>query len=104
MLHFLDVVGSVKGLPPLFVVRGNHEGNDALFEKIIGPLNFVIDSQRLGLRLVAVDNSQYSLNEKEHAFLSKNIDQKRKNQFVSMHIPPKSERCRWSGAGSGFDG
>ena len=59
--HFLDVVKSVKGLPPLFVVRGNHEANAALFERMIGPLNFVIDSQRLGLRLVAVDNSNYVL-------------------------------------------
>jgi len=90
--HFLDVVKSVKGLPPLFVVRGNHETNTALFEKMIGPLNFVIDSQRLGLRLVAVDNSNYVLGERELAFLSKNLDQKRQNQIVSMHIPPRTDR------------
>jgi 3',5'-cyclic-AMP phosphodiesterase len=92
LAHFLDVVKSVKGLPPLFVVRGNHEGNAALFEKMIGPLNFVIDSQRLGLRLVAVDNSNYVLSERELAFLARNLDQKRQNQFVAMHIPPKTER------------
>ncbi len=90
--HFLDVVQSVKGLPPLFVVRGNHEANSALYEKAIGPLNFVIDSQRLGLRLVAVDNSGYVLGEKELTFLSQNLDQRRQNQIVSMHIPPKTER------------
>jgi Icc-related predicted phosphoesterase len=90
--HFLEVVTSVKGLPPLFIVRGNHEMNAALFEKMIGPLNFVIDSQRLGFRLVAVDNSQYVINEREFSFLSKNLDRKRKNQIVSMHIPPKTER------------
>ena len=90
--HFLDVVRSVKGLPPLFIVRGNHEGNPVLFEKCIGPLNFVIDSQRLGLRLVAVDNAGYVLGERELSFLSKNLDQKRQTQIVSMHIPPKTER------------
>ena len=90
--QFLEVVKSVKDLPPLFVVRGNHEMNPALFEKMIGPRNFVIDSQRLGLRLVAVDNSSYALSGNELSFLSKNLDQKRQNQFVAMHIPPKTER------------
>lgn len=90
--HFLDVVRSVKGLPPLFVVRGNHEANAALFEKMIGPLNFVIDSQRLGLRLVAVDNADYVLSERGLTFLSQNLDQKRQNQFISMHIPPRTKR------------
>ena len=92
MLQFLEVVKSVKNLPPLFVVRGNHEMNSALFEKMIGPRNFVIDSQRLGLHLVAVDNSSYALSSNELSFLSKNLDQKRLNQFVAMHIPPKTER------------
>ena len=90
--RFLDVVRSVKGLPPLFVVRGNHEANAALFEMTIGPLDFVIDSQRLGLRLVAVDNSNYMLSERELTFLSKNLNQKRQNQIVSMHVPPRTER------------
>jgi 3',5'-cyclic-AMP phosphodiesterase len=92
LYHFLEVVKSVKGLPPLFVVRGNHETNAALYEKMIGPLNFIIDSQRLGLRLVAVDNSNYVLSERELEFLSKNLDQKRQNQIVSMHIPPRTDR------------
>jgi 3',5'-cyclic-AMP phosphodiesterase len=92
LYHFLEVVKSVKGLPPLFVVRGNHEANAALYEKMIGPLNFIIDSQRLGLRLVAVDNSSYVLGERELAFLSKSLDQKRQTQLVAMHIPPRTDR------------
>jgi 3',5'-cyclic-AMP phosphodiesterase len=90
--HFLDVVKSVQGLPPLFVVRGNHEMNASLFEKMIGPLDFAIDSRRLGLRLVAVDNSNYVVSKEGFAFLAGNLDQKRRNQFVSMHIPPRTER------------
>jgi Icc-related predicted phosphoesterase len=59
---------------------------------MIGPLNFVIDSQRLGLRLVAVDNSNYAVGESELTFLSRNLDRRRPNQIVSMHIPPKTDR------------
>jgi hypothetical protein len=90
--HFLELVKSVKELPPLFVVRGNHESNAPLFEKTIGPLNFVLDSQRLGLRLVAVDNAGYSLGERGLSFLSDKLDRKRQTQIVSMHIPPRTER------------
>jgi Icc-related predicted phosphoesterase len=39
-----------------------------------------------------VDNSDYVLSEKEVAFLSRNLDQKRQNQIVSMHIPPRTDR------------
>ena len=90
--QFLDVVKTVKDLPPLFVVRGNHETNTILFEKMIGPINFVIDSKKLGLRLVAVDNSDNLLTSRDLTFLSRNLDNKRQNQFVSMHIPPKTDR------------
>lgn len=90
--HFLELAGSVKGLPPLFVVRGNHEMNAGLFEKMIGPLDFVIDSKRLGLRLVAVDNSSYVLGDRELRFLADALDGSRPTQIVAMHIPPKTER------------
>jgi len=94
LAHFLATVRDIPGLPPLFVVRGNHEMDVGLFERVIGPPNFILDSQQLGFRLVAVDNSDYSLKGKELAFLEKMLDQSRKSQFVSMHIPPKTER--WS--------
>jgi len=94
LAHFLGTVRSMPGLPPLFIVRGNHETDAGQFEKVIGPSNFILDSQRLGFRLVAVDNSDYSLKDKEFAFLGKMLDRSRKNQFVTMHIPPKT--VRWS--------
>ena len=90
--HFLKVINSIKDLPPLFVVRGNHEADTSLFEKMIGPLNFAMDSRKLDLRLVAVDNANYSLKKNEQSFLSTNLDNSRLHQFVSMHIPPKTER------------
>ncbi|GFE58657.1 metallophosphoesterase [Geobacter sp. AOG1] len=94
LLHFMKVVHEVSGLPPLFIVRGNHETDVGLYEKIIGPLNFTLDSQRLGFRLVAVDNAGYALKEKELAYLATMLDQSRPIQVVSMHIPPLTDR--WS--------
>jgi Icc-related predicted phosphoesterase len=90
--HFLAIVREQKNLPPLFIVRGNHEGNTARFERMIGPLNYTLDSQRLGFRLVVVDNADYSLKEKEIRFLETMLDQTRRTQLVSMHVPPKTER------------
>jgi Icc-related predicted phosphoesterase len=92
LAHFLETVQQEKDLPPLFVVRGNHEGNASEFEKQIGPLDYTLDSQRLGFRLVVVDNADYSLRGKELALLTNKLDQSRPNQFVAMHIPPKTER------------
>jgi Icc-related predicted phosphoesterase len=94
LAHFIKTVSEVPNLPPLFIVRGNHEINVNLFENTIGPRNFTIDNPRLGFRMVAVDNADYSLKEKEIDYLSKALDQKRPIQLVSMHIPPKTER--WS--------
>ena len=90
--HFMRIVRQQKDLPPIFIVRGNHEGNQELFEQKIGPRDYTIDSQRLGFRLVVVDNAGYSLKDKELAFLKSKLDQSRKLQFVAMHIPPKTER------------
>jgi len=92
LAHFLDTVKSVKDLPPLFVVRGNHETSAALFEQRIAPLNFTLDSKRLGLRLVAVDNADYTLREREQDYLKEKLDGQRPVQIVAMHIPPKTAR------------
>jgi Icc-related predicted phosphoesterase len=94
LAHFLDTVHAVTDLPPLFIVRGNHETNINLYEKTIGPRNFTLDSQRLGFRLVAVDNADYALKEQELSYLAKMLDTSRPVQVISMHIPPMTER--WS--------
>lgn len=90
--HFLDIVRQQKELPPLFIVRGNHEGNVAEYEKQIGPRNYTLDSQRLGFRLVVVDNADYSLRSTELSYLAAQLDRSRPQQFVAMHIPPKTKR------------
>ncbi len=90
--HFMKIVRQQKDLPPIFIVRGNHEGNPVLFERQIGPRDFTLDSQRLGFRLVVVDNADYSLKDTELSFLKSKLDQSRKFQIVAMHIPPKTGR------------
>jgi 3',5'-cyclic-AMP phosphodiesterase len=94
LAHFLKTVHEVPDLPPLFIVRGNHEGHEKLYEQYIGPRDFTIDSERLGFRLVVVDNSSDTLQGKELKYISKKLDQSRPVQFVSMHVPPKTEH--WS--------
>lgn len=79
-------------MPPLFVVRGNHEGDPGLFEKKVGPLHFTLESNRLGFKLAAVDNSGYELSPGEISFLKTNLEPSYRNLFVTMHIPPKTER------------
>lgn len=92
--RFLKIAESVKNLPPLFAVRGNHELDPALFEHMVGPRSFVLDSGRLGLRLVAFDNSDYAVNSAAMELLSAQLDASRTSQFVAMHIPPAT--ARWS--------
>lgn len=92
--HFLELVnGSVPDVP-LFVVIGNHEKRKVFAEKI-GPSNFSLDSARLKLRVIAVDNATYVLKIPELKYLGSQLAAKRENTFVAMHIPPKTERWNW---------
>ena len=92
--HFLALVnGSVPDVP-FFVVMGNHE-NRKVFTKKIGPFNFSLDSARLKLRVIAVDNASYVLKIPELNYLKTQLAAKRENTFVAMHVPPKTERWNW---------
>ena len=92
--HFLSLVNS--GVPdvPLFVVVGNHENRKVFAEKI-GPFNFSLDSARLKLRVITVDNADYALKIPELRYLSNQLAAKMDNTFVTMHIPPKTKRWNW---------
>jgi len=92
--HFLALVND--GVPdvPLFVVFGNHEKRKVFAEKI-GPSNFSLDSARLKLKVIAVDNADYALKIPERNYLSGQLAGKRENTFVAMHVPPKTERWSW---------
>ncbi len=92
--HFLSLVNS--GVPdvPLFVVVGNHENRKVFAEKI-GPFNFSLDSARLKLRVIAVDNANDALKIPELHYLRNQLATKRESTFVTMHIPPKTKRWNW---------
>ena len=92
--HFLGLVdGSVPDVP-LFVVIGNHENRKVFTEKV-GPSNFSLDSDRLKLKVIVVDNARYALKIPERSYLSNQLAAKRENTFVAMHIPPKTEGWNW---------
>jgi hypothetical protein len=92
--RFLRLVNENLPEVPLFVVMGNHE-NREVFVKKIGPLDFTLESKRLGLTLVAVDNSDYALRGAERNYLKTRLATAFRSVFVAMHIPPKTERWSW---------
>ena len=101
--RFLLLVNESLPKVPLFVVMGNHE-NREVFVKKIGPLDFTLESKRLGLTLVAVDNSDYALNGGELDYLKTRLATAFRTGFVAMHIPPKTERWSWHAFSEGADG
>jgi Icc protein len=93
--HFLALInGSVPDMP-FFVVIGNHEKNRKVFAEKIGPFNFSLDSARLKLRVIVVDNASYALKIPELDYLKSQLAAKRENTFVAMHVPPKTQRWNW---------
>ena len=93
--HFLAMVHDGVPETPLFVVPGNHEMQRKVFAEKIGPSNFTLDSARLKLRVIALDNADYALKIPELNDLHRQLAAKRENTFVAMHIPPKTERWSW---------
>lgn len=93
-----------KSVPeiPFFVVMGNHEDRP-VFVKEIGPVNFAVESKRLGLTLVAVDNSDNALRRTELDYLRSHLASAGASAFVAMHVPPKTENWRWHTFTDGAD-
>ncbi|MHB8091468.1 MAG: metallophosphoesterase family protein [Syntrophales bacterium] len=92
--HFLALVNDNVPDIPLFVVIGNHENREVFAEKI-GPTNFSLDSVRLKLKIIAMDNASYALKIPTLNYLNSQLAVKRENTFVALHIPPKTERWNW---------
>ena len=92
--HFLEMINGIVPEVPFFVVMGNHE-NRKVFAKRIGPFNFSLDSARLKLKVIAVDNATYVLKNSERDYLKRQLAARRESTFVTMHIPPKTERWSW---------
>jgi 3',5'-cyclic-AMP phosphodiesterase len=91
---FLSLANQSIPEVPLFVVMGNHE-NRQVFDREIGPSHFTLDSKRLRLVLVAVDDSEYALRPLELDYLRSQLAPPRRAAFIAMHVPPKTERWSW---------
>ena len=92
--HFLEMVNSIVPDVPFFVVMGNHE-NRKVFAQKIGPFNFSLDSARLKLKVIALDNANYVLKVSEMDYLKRQLAAKSEDTFVAMHVPPKTQRWNW---------
>jgi len=100
--RFLAIVNGIAPEIPLFVVMGNHENRD-VFAREIGPFDFTLQSKRLGLTLVAVDNSDYALKPAELDYLRSRLSLATGASFVAMHVPPRTERWSWHTFTEGAD-
>jgi 3',5'-cyclic-AMP phosphodiesterase len=92
--RFLLLVNQSVPDIPLFVVMGNHEDR-GIFAKQIGPFDFTVQSKRLGLTLVALDNSDNVLKRAELDYLLSRLSSAGRAGFVAMHVPPKTGRWEW---------
>jgi len=96
--HFLEIVQTTIPDIPLFVVAGNHEivkGSKNIFKQIIGPLDYVLDSAKLNIRVIVLDNADYILKPQQLDYLRQQLNNKRSLNFVTIHIPPKTGRWTW---------
>jgi len=96
--HFLEIVQTTIPDIPLFVVAGNHEivkGSKNIFKQIIGPLDYVLDSAKLNIRVIVLDNADYILKPQQLDYLRQQLSSKRSLNFVTIHIPPKTKRWTW---------
>jgi len=91
--NFLSLVDRHAAGIPLFVVLGNHE-NQKVFEKEIGPLHFTAQNQRLGLKVIALDNAREALQPSELSYLKMELARAPGATFVAMHVPPETDRWR----------
>jgi len=102
--HFLDMVETNLPETPIFVVIGNHELTNnirtphgkTIFQEKIGPLNYVLDIKKLGIKIVALDNSLYELTPAQLKYLEEQLGLPRKYKFVIMHIPPQTQKWQHS--------
>lgn len=91
---FLKILKETVPRIPVFVVPGNHE-TKGVFAKYVGPSRFTLESDRLGLTFVVLDNSDYVLKKGDLDYLRETLSTAQDASFVMMHVPPKTERWSW---------
>jgi hypothetical protein len=106
--YFIDFKNKYEPDIPLFVTVGNHEmelinpldqpQSVQNFEKMIGPVHFVLNIPEYGLKFISLNTldqyiyGQYGLRNAELAYLRDNLKQQCPNTFVTMHVPPKTDK------------
>lgn len=96
--HFLSILQQNLPDMPVFVAAGNHEltkrdkseSGKALFQQLIGPLDYVLDIPRINARFIVLDNSGYSLTSKQIDYLNNQLTLDNSLKFIFMHIPPQT--------------
>jgi len=96
--HFLSILQQTLPEMPVFVAVGNHEltkrekgeNGKALFQQLIGPLDYVLDLPGLNARFIVLDNSDDSLKTSQVDYLKTQLNMDNSLKFVFMHIPPQT--------------
>ena len=84
---------------PFFTTPGNHdatkEGSFTNYQRIIGSLQYQVDSSRLSFRLVSVNDSTlvsrgvYEIKPDQLLFASQHLRAARRHKFLLLHVPPR---------------
>jgi predicted phosphodiesterase len=98
--QFLTILQQTLPDMPVFVAIGNHELTNkdktekgkALFQQLIGPLDFTLDIPGIDVRLIVLDNACYSLTTHQVDYLKNQMHSGYSRKFVFMHIPPKTRK------------
>lgn len=105
---FLALKNKAEPDIPLFTVVGNHEmelinpldqpQSVANFEEMIGPVHFVLAIPEYNLKIISLNTldqyiyGQYGLRNAELSYLRENLKAPALNTFVTMHVPPKTDK------------
>ena len=96
--HFLALLQKTLPDMPVFVAAGNHELTNgdksdkgkALFQQLIGPLDYVLDLPGINARFIVLDNSGNSLTSHQIDYLKTQLSVENSLKFVIMHVPPQT--------------
>jgi len=98
--HFLSTVQRTVPEIPIFVAIGNHELTDkdrtdkgkALFQQVIGPLDYSLELPEIDIELIVLDSSGYVLTPQQIDYLGNRLQSKSSRKFVFTHIPPRTRK------------
>ena len=105
-LHFLSLLQQTLPDMPVFVAAGNHDMTNrdksdissdkgkALFQQLIGPLDYVLDLPGINARFILLNNSEHSLTSNQIDYMKAELSVENSLKFVLMHVPPQT--LKWN--------